>query len=70
MSRFICQCELNNFCVLTTTESRAKIWRRSKAVVLMLLCYCFMYLPLFVGFCVGLCFGAVGWSAVCDCGIS
>ena len=30
---------------------------RSKAVVLSLLNYCFMYLPLCVGFCVGLCFG-------------
>ena len=30
---------------------------RSKAAVLLLLIYCFMYLPLFVGFCVGHCFG-------------
>ena len=58
-------CELNIFCVLTTTESRVKIWYqlnafkpppvaktavRSKTVVLLLLIYCFfMLLPLFVG---------------------
>ena len=30
---------------------------RSKVVVLLLLIYYFMYLPLFVGVCVGLCFG-------------
>ena len=29
----------------------------SKAVVLVLLIYCFMYLPLFMGFCVGIWFG-------------
>ena len=29
----------------------------SKAVVLLLLIYCFMYLHSFWGFCVGLCFG-------------
>ena len=57
-------CELINFCVLTTTESRmktcaskmhlsppvAKAAVRSKAVVLLLLFYCLMYFPLFVGF--------------------
>ena len=86
---------------------------RSMPMALMLLIYCFMYLSLFVGFFVSLCFGmhyfmsflffsnhldeeeragcfalivfwmscyckcsvplphgAVGWSAVCDCGIS
>ena len=37
------------FCVLTKTESMSKIWRRSKAVVLLLLIYCLKYFPLFVG---------------------
>ena len=56
--------ELNNFIVLSTTESRAKIWRQYNAFkppppppprwlrllfVLMLLIYCFNYFPLFVG---------------------
>ena len=60
------------YCALTTTESRAKIWRqknhfspnvaqaavRSKAVVLLLLTYCLMYFSLFrVGVCVCLCVG-------------
>ena len=60
------------FCVLTTTESRAKIWCqkmhyasippvakaavRSKVLVLLLFTHCFIYLTLSVGFCVGLCF--------------
>ena len=61
-------CKLNIFCVLTTTESRAKIWRqlnagkvpvtsaavRSKAVVLLLLSHCLLLLPLFVGGCLDL----------------
>ena len=54
--------QAKQFCVLTTTESRAKIWGQknafkppeaeaavcSKAVVLVLLIYCLMYFPLFV----------------------
>ena len=46
------QCEVNNVCVLTTTYSRARIWRHaavgSMAVDLLLLFPFFMYHPLFV----------------------
>ena len=96
-------CELNEFCVLTTTKSRAKIWfqfvvdslfiiapivcRGSvfvpcfgvqylcphldgeeragcfTSVVFLMSCYCECSVP-------ALPHGAVGWSAVCDCGIS
>ena len=51
--------QAKQFCVLTTTESRAKIWRLSllvtlaavlsKAVVLLLLINCLVYFPLFMG---------------------
>ena len=48
------------FCVLTTTESRAAVC--SKAVVLLLLIYCLMYFPLFVGI---LCLSLFCYALLC-----
>ena len=70
--------QAKQFCVLTTTKSRAKSLRwlihltpplpvakavvGSKAVVLLLLSYCLMYFPLFVGV---LCLSLICYALLC-----